>query len=182
MKTMSLHDFQLDEKVYRRIGGRSIGLDLSMVVSDNCMCEWDRLLLILMEDNHMESVVYKRYNDDVDFIVHSQAAIVVAEGERRDKLGVNRIKILVDSIESHLTVSIAVCSDHLDRRLQILELKVWIGMGKDGVTRFLYTHYMKYVSSRAAMHEMSCHRESMRFNMFVNEILRILRNCSAYTV
>jgi hypothetical protein len=29
VKTMSLHDFQLDEKLYRQSGGGSIGLDLT---------------------------------------------------------------------------------------------------------------------------------------------------------
>ena len=55
-------------------------------------------------------------------------------------------------------------------------------MDKHGVTKILYTHYMKDVSSRAVMHEMSSHSENMKFNVFVNEVLRILRNCSPYTV
>ena len=31
---MSLHDFQLDDKLYRQNGGGSIGFDLTRVVSD----------------------------------------------------------------------------------------------------------------------------------------------------
>jgi hypothetical protein len=141
------------------------------------MYEGGRLLLRLMEDNHMEYVVYKRYKDVIDFIVHWQAYIVVAEGEIRDNLAVYGIRI-----EFHLPVSTAMFSDHLDRRLPILELKVWIGMGKDSVTRFLYTHYMKDVSSGTVMHEMWSHSESMKFNLLVNEMLRILINCSPYSV
>ena len=55
-------------------------------------------------------------------------------------------------------------------------------MSKDGVMRILYTHYMKVVSNRAVMHEMSSHSENMKFNVFLNEVLRILRNCSPFTV
>ena len=44
VKTMSLHDFQLDGQLYRQSRGGSIGLDLTGVVSDVYMCEWDILL------------------------------------------------------------------------------------------------------------------------------------------
>ena len=40
---------------------------------------------------------------------------------------------------------------------------------------------MKDVSSRAVMHQRSSHVEKMQFNVFVNEVLRILRNCSQHT-
>ena len=108
--------------------------------------------------------MYKRYKDIIDFIVHWQAYIVVAEGEIRDNLAVYGIRI-----EFHLPVSTAM---YLDRRLPILELKVWIGMGNRCID----------VSSRAVMHEMWSHSESMKFNLLVNEMLRILINCSPYSV
>ena len=37
-RTMELHDFCIDGKVFRQKGGGSIGLDLTGVVSDICMC------------------------------------------------------------------------------------------------------------------------------------------------
>ena len=39
---------------------------------------------------------------------------------------------------------------------------------------------MKDVSNRYVMHQMSSHSEKMKYNVFVNEVLRILRNCSRY--
>ena len=62
VKTMSLHDFQLDGKVYRQSSGGSIGLDLTGVVSDIYMCEWDRLLMSKMEEDDFLIRLYKRYN------------------------------------------------------------------------------------------------------------------------
>ena len=102
--------------------------------------------------------------------------------EKRDRAVVNQIKIFADSIDPNLTVSTAVCSDYSDGRLPILDLKVWIGEGKDGSVKILHSHYMKVVSNRAVMHQLSSHSEKMKFNVFVNEILRILRNCSEHTV
>ena len=182
VKTMSLHDFQLDGQLYRQSRGGSIGLDLTGVVSDVYMCEWDSRLIGMMEEAHMETVVYKRYKDDVDFIFRWQADVAVGVGERRDKLAMDRVKSLADSVDPSLTVSTAVCSDFPDGRLPSLDVKVWIGADKDGVVRILYTHYMKDVSSRAVMHRLSSHSDSMKVSVFVNEVLRILRNCSRYTV
>ena len=76
VKTMSLHDFQLDGQLYRQSRGGSIGLDLTGVVWDVYMCEWDRHLIGLMEDAHMETVVYKHYKDDVDFIFHGRQMLL----------------------------------------------------------------------------------------------------------
>ena len=57
-------------------------MDLTGVVSDVYMCEWDRHLIGLMEEARMENVVYERYKDDVDFVFRWQADVVVAEGEK----------------------------------------------------------------------------------------------------
>ena len=65
VKTMSLHDFRFDGKVYRQKGGGSIGLDLTGVISDIYMCEWDKALIQGMESARLMQVLYKRYKDDV---------------------------------------------------------------------------------------------------------------------
>ncbi len=41
-KTMSLHDLNFDSQIYRQAAGGSIGLDLTGIVSDIYMCEWDK--------------------------------------------------------------------------------------------------------------------------------------------
>ena len=182
VKTMSLHDFQLDGKIYRQSSGGSIGLDLTGVVSDIYMCEWDRLLMMKMEDDGFLIMLYKRYKDDVNFVVKCLVGLTIAEGQERDKAVVGRIKRLAESIDPHLKVSTDVCSAHDDGRLPILDLKTWIGRDQVGIVRILFSHYMKDVSSRAIMHLRSSHSDKMKFNVFVNEVLRILRNCSPHTV
>ena len=181
VKTMSLHDFQLDGKVYRQSSGGSIGLDLTGVVSDIYMCEWDKHLLRKIEEDRMEVIIYKRYKDDVNFVVGCEVNEAVVEGERRDRSVVDHVKSLAESIDSHLKVSTDMCSNHPDGRLPILDVKVWIGTDSGGTVRILHTHHMKGVSNRSVMHQMSSHSESMKFNVFVNEVLRILRNCSPHT-
>ena len=79
-------------------------------------------------------------------------------------------------------VSTAVYSDFPDGRLPSLDVKVWIGPEKDGMTQILYTHYMKDVSSRSLMHYRSSRSDNIKVSVFINELLRFLRNCSPCTV
>ena len=45
---MALHDFVMDGRMLRQEKGGSIGLDLTGVVSDIFMSEWDKLILARM--------------------------------------------------------------------------------------------------------------------------------------
>ena len=44
-RTMELHDFCIDGKIFRQKRGGSIGLDITGVVADIFMCGWDKMLL-----------------------------------------------------------------------------------------------------------------------------------------
>ena len=48
------------------------------------------------------------------------------------------------------------------------------------VRRILHSHYMKDVSSRLVMAERSAHGKNTKRNVMVNEICRIMKNCSIY--
>jgi predicted small metal-binding protein len=60
----------------------------------------------------------------------------------------------------------------------VLDLRVWIGKNKDGVWMVLFAHYMKEVASRATIHYRSSHSMSTKRNVMMNEIARIMDNCS----
>ena len=53
-----------------------------------------------------------------------------------------------------------------------------MGDVEGGESRILYSHYMKPVATRAVIDARSCHSDSMKDNVMVNEVSRILRNCS----
>ena len=46
--------------------------------------------------------------------------------------------------------------------------------------KILHVHYIKEVSTRAVINASSAHSEEMKMNVMVNEICRILKNCSIY--
>ena len=68
-RTMGMHDFQMDGDIYRQSEGGSIGMDLTGVVSDVYMCEWDRQLISGMEAESIVVKLYKRYKDDINVVL-----------------------------------------------------------------------------------------------------------------
>ena len=179
VKTMSLHDFRFDGKVYRQRRGGSIGLDLTGVISDIYMCEWDKALIQAMEEARLMLMLYKRYKDDVNFIVAVFGSVYQSQDDRERSV-METVKRLADSIDPSLTVSTDVCTNYPDKRLPVLDIKTWIGRDSSGVVRVLHTYYMKDVSSRLVMSENSSHGSSMRRSVMVNELYRVMRNCSVY--
>ena len=102
--------------------------------------------------------------------------------EQKDQdLAMERVKILAERIDDHIKVKIDFAGNYDDGRLPILDLKVWIGEGIDGRLRILYTHYAKEVSSRAVMGAKLAHGQRMKHNVMMNEVCRVMRNCSEFT-
>ena len=78
--------------IYRQSSGGSIGLNLTGVVSDIYMCHWDKQLIRLMEENDMQSIVYKRYKDDVNYVVENRGGITGISKDQREEQTVSKIK------------------------------------------------------------------------------------------
>ena len=71
-------------------------------------------------------------------------------------------------------------SNYNDKRLPILDLKVWIGEVKPNIFKIITAHYIKDVSTRAVINNRSSHPLRMKKNVMINEVMRILRNCNEY--
>ena len=85
-------------------------------------------------------------------------------------------------VSTCLQVEIDCGYNHEERkgRLPVLDVEVWVGETEDGKLKILHSHYMKDVSSRLVMGSRSAHGENTKRNVMVNEICRILKNCSIY--
>ena len=100
-RTMELHDFVITDRVFRQKRGGSIGLDLTGVVSDIFMCGWDKLLLGKMADNDIDAIVYKRYKDDVNFVLDARGEEERTEaGEGRDRRVMDKVLGLANGVTS----------------------------------------------------------------------------------
>ena len=124
--------------------------------------------------------MYKRYKDDVNFVVEAKEDNSEVEEVERQRRIATRVKDIAEEVDENLKVTVDATFEHEDGRLPLLEVKIWIGKTKQGETKILHTHYMKGVSTRALINAESAHGESMKVNVMVNEVVRILKNCSVH--
>ena len=180
-RTMELHDFCIDGKIFRQKRGGSIGLDLTGVVADIFMCGWDKMLFEKLAMNEIFAVLYKRYKDDVNFALQAEGEEAETEvGDERNKRVMEKVKEIANSVHRSIKVTVDCGYNYVDGRLPSLDLVVWNGRGNDGKRRIMHSHYIKKVSSRLVMEQRSAHGENTKRNVMVNELCRIMKNCSVY--
>ena len=133
-------------------------MDLTGVVSDIFMCSWDKMLLEKMEESNIKAVVYKRYKDDVDFVLEVEGEEEETEvGGERSKRVMQKVKDLANTIHESIQVTVDCGYNYRDERLPILDVVVWVGAGEDGLVRILHCFYAKAVSSKLVMERRSAH-------------------------
>ena len=159
--------------------GGSIGLDLTGVVADIYMCHWDEIFLQKLSEKNITTIVYERYKDDIDLFVEN-AEEDGKEQKLREQNTLKECMKLADSIHPSIRTTGDIPTNYDDEKLPILDLKVWIGEALLGVYKIITSHYMKDVSTRAVINNRSSHPLSMKKQVMVNEVLRILRNCNEY--
>ena len=182
-RTMELHDFCIDGRIFRQKKGGSIGLDLTGVVSDIFMGRWDKLLLEKMAMSEIDAVVYKRYKDDVNLVLEAggeESEAEVDEGRNRRIMG--KMEDLANTTHASLSVTVDCGFNHPIRqgRTPSLDVEIWIGQAADGSRRTLHSHYMKDVATKLTIERRSAHGENTKRNVMVNELCRIMKNCSVY--
>ena len=193
-KTMTLHDFSFDGKIYRQKSGGAIGMDLTGVLADIYLCRWDTILKEKMNEDNIICRVYKRFKDDVtaltrEEINHGQIQQGDIENEienqpennQNGKRIVTRLIGLADEIDENLQSTGDCCENYPDKRLPTLDLKVWVGKTEDGKWVIRHEHYMKDVASRMVINKGSSHGERMKENVNVNECMRIIGNCGGFS-
>ena len=177
--TMKNHDYSLDGQIYRQAEGGAIGMDLTGVVADIYMIEWDQILVTKMQESSIGVRLYKRYKDDINVVLDVvDLELTYSSEKEREEKTMEHIKTLADGIDPALKVTVDFSKNHEDGRLPMLDISMWIGEDKNGRKKLLYTHYMKEVSSRATIHHRSSHSMSMKRNVLINETVRIINNCS----
>ena len=134
-----------------------------------------------MQEKAFSSILYKRYKDDVNFIIEMDPDRVNnSDRDGTDKTAVAEIKTLAESIDKNIKVTTDIPCNHDDRRLPLLDIKVWIGESRTGEIKVMHTHYIKEVSTRSVINAQSSHGDRAKYNVMVNEVGRILKNCSVH--
>ena len=173
-KTMELHDFVFDNTLMRQREGGSIGLSLTGDVAKIYMSNWDKIFKEKLRVLGIILLIHKRFVDDINILAEDTMTI-----NAPDKGVMTIIQSEANSIHPSIKTTIDFGSKYADGKLPMLDVKLWIGKNKNGEYKLFHEHYMKDVSSRSLIHAVSAHPEDMKKNILINEVHRILRNCSS---
>ena len=143
--------------------------------------------------------VYERYVDDINICTNAvQPGMKFVEGKLeiceeeiyaselipKDKRTMDLIKQIGDSIHSSIVLESDVPSNHEDRKVPILDLKVWIEEieTEDGKMRrrLMHEFYIKEVSSKLLIHRDAALSIGMKRTILTQQCLRVMLNCSPF--
>ena len=198
---MQNHMYTFDNKIKLQSRGGPIGLELTGVLAQLLMVWWDRQFVKKVEDNGLKLRVYKRYVDDINVIMNTPSSGLrfvdgrviqdewVAELEKdveADRRCMLLVQSIGNSIHSSIELEVDYPSQHGDRKLPILDLKVWLekknreveGAQGQPVSVVLHEFFYKDLSSRSVINARSALPWNCKRTILTQEVLRIFLNCS----
>ena len=87
------------------------------------------------------------------------------------------IRCIGDSIHPSIQLEIDFPSRHIDKKMQILDIKVWT-KEVNGRNLIMYEHYTKEVATKAVIKAKSALPTKSKRTILMQELLRIMTNCS----
>ena len=185
--TMKNHMYTFNGEVKRQQRGGPIGLGLTGDVAQVFMCWWDKEFIEKMREDGIDVMLYKRLVDDINMVLKKRRN--PTEGDDNETTADERIMTRVQRIGNEVHSSIELTFDcpsrNPDRKMPILDLKVWLASMFDEVTHesrvlVLHEYYHKDVASRAVINARSAVPWRDKRTILTQEILRVLRNCSRH--
>ena len=89
------------------------------------MTWWDKELLKRLEELGIDTILYKRYVDDIVIAV-KKIIEESRQGEEDDETTMERIRTIGESIHQSIKLTKEVRSENEDRKLPVLDLKTWV--------------------------------------------------------
>ena len=122
--------------------------------------------------------LYKRYVDDMNLMTSIPNDIDIRGGtnEEKEKETVEWMKNAGNTIHESIVLETDCPSNHQDRKLPILDLKVWL-QETNGRQKIMHKFYQKKVSSVAVISAQSTLPWKTKRTILVQDTIRILRNC-----
>ena len=92
-----------------------------------------------------------------------------------------QVKLIAETIHRSIQISVDCPAYHADKKFPILDLKVWLQTASgdgNGSTVLLHKYFYKDVATRAVVDARSAVPIETKRITLIQEVLRILRNCS----
>ena len=188
---MKHHVYEFDGKMMKQSKGGPIGLNLTGDLAAIYMAWWDKEFQTKIKEHGIETMIYKRYVDDIDLAVqnckkngneenHTQKKTnETPEGKRekakeKETIIMEKLKRIGNSIHPSIQLEADYPTLHEDQKLPILDVKMWVADNN----KILHEFYQKDISSKAVVNARSSLPWSTKRTVLTQEILRIILRCS----
>ena len=178
---MKNHMYVFNGQVRRQREGGPIGLGLTGDVAQVFMCWWDRVFIARMEEAGIGVLLYKRLVDDINLVLKNRN--MEENNTHADEHTMTQVQQMGNGVHRSIELTFDCPSRNADRKMPILDLKVWLASVFDRVSHdtsvfIMHEYYHKDVASRAVIHARSAVPWKDKRTILTQEILRVLRNCS----
>ena len=173
-------------------------MDLTGTVAKIFMKWWDKELWQKMEKVGLKNMLYERYVDDINSCMKATEVgaryigdeLVVTEETKQEDEAIEPdlrtfkvIQSIGNSIHPSIQVEIDVPSNYPDKKVPILDLKVWIEdveteNGKE--RKILHQHYMKPMANKFVIRSDAAMAMKNKRTILTQMCLRVLLNNSEY--
>ena len=180
---MKNHIFTFNNECFKQLKGGAIGVSIAGDVANLFMVWWDREFKKRLISEKIVLKLYSRYVDDGNIIVYHGEDKSISEKEPglKEKEIMENIKIVGNSIHPSISVKVDYPSNHLNKRLPILDTEMWIEevVINDTIKhQVLYSYYEKEMCSKYLIHKNSALSNKSKINIVTNDLVRVMKNTS----
>ena len=197
---LSKHTYQWNQEVKLQSDGAPIGLEIAGSLARVVMLWWDKQFIRKTEENGVTLHLYKRYIDDQNMAGKPlQPGSRWIEGPWADGFGkmmviedkkeqdsqipasvrsMTELKKMANSIHPMIQLDEDHQHNHHDRKLPILDLKVWVSEDGSGNQRLRWQYYRKPMANWLLLPAESAMSMATKRTTLTQYGLRILRNTS----
>ena len=195
---MKNHTYEFAQTIRKQEEGGPIGLDLTGTIAKIFMKWWDRQLITRMDAVGMTKKMYERYIDDIDKclketpvgaryineeLVCTEETVREDEDIPADRRTFEIVRQIANSIHPNIEVEVDSPTHYEDRKLPILDLKVWIDKVRTDngeELKILHKHYIKPMANKYVIHRESAMSLKTKRTILTQMCLRVLLNNSEY--
>ena len=186
---MSNHVYKFNGVTRKQSEGGAIGLRLTGAVALCVMVWWDRQLSMKLTVLKIELDLYKRFVDDTGVmtdeiekgtIINGNELIICEEKKKEDEnksseeVTAEIVKEVAESITDMIKLTIEVPGKFPDKKLPILDIKMWINYEEGN--RIDFEFYSKSISNPLVIMKRSAMSDQSKRTILTQECLRRLRN------
>ena len=195
---MKNHTYEFAQTIRKQREGGPIGMDLTGTIAKIFMKWWDGELLMKLEEVGIVKKLYERYVDDINNCIketaigaryingrleYTEDAKMADEAIPSDKRTFEIIRQIGNSIHQNIKLETDVPSNYEDKKLPILDLKVWIervSTDNGEELKIIHKHYIKPMASKFVVNKNAAMPIKTKRTILTQMCLRVLLNNSEY--